>query len=121
MATEWRQLREAETGRVIVPRLEMATSLRQQTFGLIGRKTLPQDYGLWLEPCNGIHTFLMRVPLDVLFLDKKGYVLRAVPNLRPWRICGPVRKAAVVVELPAGTITARKVRVGALYIPVNTS
>lgn len=89
----------------------MATSPWRQTVGLIGRKGLSPDEGLWLEPCNGIHTLFMRFAIDAVFLDRDGRVLRIVENLGPGRMCGPVRKARVVIEIAAGT-AAGKFRLG---------
>src|SRR5690349_20872528 len=98
------QLREEGTGRVVIPHLEIARSLWKQTIGLLGRSQLPADSGLWIEPCNSIHTWGMKFAIDVLFLDASGTVLRTVPNVRPWRVCWPVRRARAVLEIPAGAI-----------------
>ena len=110
------QLCEESTGRVIVARLETARSLWKQTIGLLGRKQLSADAGMWLEPCNSIHTFGMQFTIDVLFLDASGALLRAVPRVRPWRVCRPVRRARVVVEIPEGAIAARNIQVGNRYL-----
>lgn len=99
------ELQERETGRIVVARLEIAATAWKRSVGLLGRPALPPDSGLWLEPCNGVHTLLMPFSIDVLFLDKEGKILRSVAGLKPWRFCGPVRGARVVVELPAGTLT----------------
>jgi uncharacterized membrane protein (UPF0127 family) len=115
------QMCEEKTGRVIVARLESADTLWKQTVGLLGRKGLAADAGMWLEPCNGIHTFAMRFPLDVLFLDASYVLLRAVARVAPWRICGPIWKARVVVELPAGTIAKQKIQIGARYRIIKRS
>ena len=112
MKTSSKQLRNAQTGEIIVPRLEIAGNLWQQTIGLIGRREFPADTGLWLHPCNGIHTFGVRFPIDVLFLDGEGRILRTVSRLRYCRACGPMRKAKTIVELPAGTLTRLALRVG---------
>ena len=69
--------------------------------GLLGRRSLAQDEGILLEPAGSIHTFFMRFPIDVVFLDREQRVVRVVPNLRPWRTAG-VRKARAVLELAAG-------------------
>lgn len=111
-----KQLRLAETGQVVAERLETADTAWKRVVGLIGRKTMPPGTGLWLEPCNGIHTLLMRFPIDVLVLDRAGTVLRVVPHLRPWRYCGPIRGARIVVELPAGTLASIPVAVGSRLI-----
>jgi uncharacterized membrane protein (UPF0127 family) len=110
------QLCEESTGRVIVARLELARTLWKQTVGLLGQKQLQPDSGLWLEPCNSIHTFGMQCSIDVLFLDASGRLVRAVRNLRPWRLCWPVWTARVVVEVPEGTIALRNIQVGNRYL-----
>jgi uncharacterized protein len=46
----------------------------------------------------------MRFPIDVLFLDRTGRVVRAVPDLRPWVLAVAARGAKEVVELRAGAI-----------------
>jgi uncharacterized protein len=69
--------------------------------GLLGRRGLAEGEGLLLEPAGSIHTFFMRFPIDVVFLDREQRVVRVVPNLRPWRTAG-VRKARAVLELAAG-------------------
>ncbi len=105
-------LRNAATGEVVVPHLEIARTAWQNAVGLIGRARLAADAGLWLHPCNGIHTFGLRFAIDALFLDAQGRVMRVVSDLKPCRICGPVWKAKTVVELPAGTLAQCGVTVG---------
>lgn len=115
MTRENWQLIEVETGRILVAHLEVAETLMARTIGLLGRSHLEADTGLWLEPCNSIHTLAMRFPIDVLFLDREGHAIRLVSALRPWRFCGPVRGARVVVELPAGTLVEKNIQQGARY------
>ena len=109
------QLREEGTGRVVVARLELAKSLWKQTVGLLGRRQFPPETGMWLEPCNSIHTFGMQFAIDVLFLDASGCLIRAVRDLKPWRVCWPVWRARVVVEIPAGTVALRNIQTGIRY------
>lgn len=108
-------LQEAGTGRVILARVEAGTSLWQRTVGLMGRRGLDAEGGLWLEPCNGIHTCFLRFPIDVIVLDGEGRVLRMAENVRSWRIFGPVRGGRVIVEMPAGTIRAKNIRAEERY------
>ena len=108
-------MKEAESGRVVVARMEIANSLLKQTVGLLGRDELPPDAGLWLEPCNGVHTFGMRFSIDLLFLDRNGVALKLAASVSPWRIAGLHLLARVVVELPAGTIESQQIICGARY------
>lgn len=118
MITRFERLCDAETGNVVIPRLERADTLWKQTIGLIGRARLDPGSALWLEPCNGVHTFGMRFSLDILFLDTQGVVLHLSPNISPWRICGPVWGARVVVELPAGGLAASGIHRRGRYIAI---
>ena len=109
-------LRDADTGRIIAANVEMADTVAKRAIGLLGRKTLAEGYALWLEPCNGIHTFGMRFAIDVLYLDKNGIALRLLPDVRPNRMRLPLRGVRVTVEFPAGTLAAQSVRVGEHYL-----
>jgi uncharacterized membrane protein (UPF0127 family) len=70
--------------------------------GLLGRTSI-DDEALVLAPCSAVHTWFMRFPIDVLFVDRGGVVRKCVANVRPWRIAGAWR-AFAAIELPAGTI-----------------
>ncbi len=72
--------------------------------GLLGRRGLERGEGLLLQPAGSIHTFFMRFPIDVVFLDGDRRVMRVVPSVRPWRTAA-VRKARAVLELAAGEAT----------------
>lgn len=79
--------------------------------GLLGLDSLPQGEGTLLRPASSVHTFFMRFPIDVVFLDTDLSVLRIVPGLDPWRIA--VRwRAAAVLELPAGETERCGIMVG---------
>lgn len=72
--------------------------------GLLGKKELKGAHALILKPCNSIHTFFMRFPIDVLFVDKDNKVVRAISCLVPFRITSLYFRADFAIELPAGTI-----------------
>ncbi len=80
--------------------------------GLLGRSSLPADEGLLLVPAWSIHTWFMRFPIDVVFLDAEGRVLRVVERMRPWRLVS-VRRARAVIELAAGVAARLDIREGA--------
>ena len=73
-------------------------------FGVVGRAALPEDGGLILQPCNGVVTFFMRFPIDVLFLDAGGRACRLIHGIKPWKASSIVKGAKLAVELPAGTL-----------------
>jgi uncharacterized membrane protein (UPF0127 family) len=79
-----------------------ATSIVERFAGLIGRPPLGPAEGWLFERCDAVHTFAMRVPIDVVFLDRSGRVLRIAEHLAPWRIAWRPG-AHAVLETAAGT------------------
>lgn len=79
--------------------------------GLLGRSDLPETEGLLLAPAWSIHTWFMRFPIDVVFIDREGTVLRVVERMRPWRLTSE-RRAHAVIELAAGVATRVGLRPG---------
>lgn len=82
--------------------VERADRFRRRLLGLMFQPRLHWGGGLWLEPCRSVHTHFMRFPIDLLFLDQEGRVVRVIRALQPWRISPVVREAVAVLELPAG-------------------
>lgn len=72
--------------------------------GLMFRKDWEDFDGLLLSPCGSIHTFGMRMEIDVCFLDSHRTVLKACARVRPWRCVGGGRGGSSTLELPAGTL-----------------
>jgi uncharacterized membrane protein (UPF0127 family) len=74
--------------------------------------SFPAGQGLWIVPSRGVHTFAMRFPIDVVYLDEDKVVVHVEENLRPWRVA-PVRmRAASVLELPGNTLHCTRTTVG---------
>jgi len=76
------------------------------------RKVLLPGSGLIIVPCNSIHMFFMRFPLDIIFIDKSDTVVFLIENIKPWRFSRIVRKAHSVIELPAGIIHESRTEIG---------
>jgi uncharacterized membrane protein (UPF0127 family) len=74
--------------------------------GILGRKAFIKGEALIITPCNSIHTFFMRFPIDVLFVDKHNRVIKVVSSLAPGRLTPLYFMSAFVIELPAGTAQA---------------
>lgn len=79
--------------------------------GLLGRRCLAANEGLLISPCNQVHTLGMRFPIDVLFLDAEGVIVKCVSQLRPFRLAGS-RQAKHTLELAAGSIKAHALAPG---------
>ena len=71
--------------------------------GLLKHTGLAPGEGLWIVPCEGIHTFLMKFAIDVVFLNKKRMVLKIRPSMGRRRIAFSLR-AHSVLELPSGRL-----------------
>ena len=91
-------------GAVLAADVEHARTVRERLRGLLGRDALAEGRALVIAPCTSIHTFFMRFPIDVAFVDRGGRVVRGIGGLRPWRATRVYPTAALVVELPAGTL-----------------
>ena len=107
-------LRNSRTDAILAQRVERASTPLARLRGLLGRSSLPEGEALLIEPCASIHTFFMRFPIDAAFLSRELRVVRAIPDLKPWRATRQHRAAALVVELPAGTLARTGTREGDL-------
>ncbi len=89
---------------IMTSHLEIADSFLKRFIGLMGKKKLDCNSGLLIVPCQGVHTFFMRFPIDVVFLDKHNLVVYKMHNLKPYRLSPLIKEAHKVLELPAGMI-----------------
>lgn len=97
-----------EAGVVTVP-LEVASSYRARTKGLLGRERV--EGAMLLSPANSVHTLRMRMPIDVAYLDRHLRVV-AVRTMSPGRLGLPRVRARHVLEAEAGAMERWGVRVG---------
>jgi uncharacterized protein len=102
----------ATRGEVLATQSGKVDTFLRRGLGLMGKKSLPEGGGLIIEPCNGVVSFFMRFPIDVLFIDRDGGVQHAVSNLTPWKASKVVRGSRFVIELPAGSIARSGTQVG---------
>jgi len=85
----------------------LATRFLDRLKGLLGKDSLSPGQGLLIRPCKGIHTFFMKFPIDVVFLDKENLVIAFIENLPPNRLTTIYRTAHSVLELPAGSLDSK--------------
>ena len=81
----------------------MASGGWDSFIGLMGQ-VVTAGRVLGLPRCAAVHTFFVRQPLDLVFCDRKGCVLRVVGAIRPFRVGPTVRGAAMVWEARAGML-----------------
>jgi uncharacterized membrane protein (UPF0127 family) len=98
-------------GEVVCERCLVADSPWPRMRGLLGRRGLESGEGLLLRPTGSVHTFFMRFPIDVVFVDRDWKVLSVRHELRPWRVAG-ARGAVAALELPAGAAAAAGIAEG---------
>jgi len=79
--------------------------------GLLGRDCLPSGAGLWIVPCESVHTFFMKFPIDLVYIDRNKKVKKVRSNVRPWRMSACL-SAHSIIELPAGTVRSTQTAPG---------
>jgi len=86
------------------------TSAKRQT-GLLKHERLEPGEGLWISPCEAVHTFFMKFPIDLVYVDRKRKVRKVRNGVPAWRLsaCLPAHS---VVELPEGTAKRSGTQVG---------
>ncbi len=96
-------VRNSTREKVLADRALLAGNSRERRTGLLKHASLPAGEGLWIVPCEAIHTFGMKFPIDILFLDRKRKILKTRNAIVPRRFSVCLR-AHSVLELPAGTL-----------------
>ncbi len=88
---------------VLAEQAEVADSFIRRGIGLLGRSDWSRADGLVIVPSDAVHSFFMKMTIDVLHLTKDGTVKKILHSMKPWRIGPIVRGGHTVVELPPGT------------------
>ena len=86
------------------------TSAKRRT-GLLKHTALHPGEGLWIKPCESVHTFFMKFPIDLVYLDKRLKVRKVRHAVPAWRLSACF-SAHSVLELPAGTVEQTRTVVG---------
>jgi uncharacterized membrane protein (UPF0127 family) len=97
-------IRNLTRGSMVARCAEVADARLRRLLGLMGRTDWARSDGLLVRPCSGVHTFFLRVPIDVVFASREGVVLDLVPARAPWRLGPVVWRSRWVLELPSGAI-----------------
>ena len=96
---------------VLADRLEVADHGANRMKGLLGRDGLSPGEGLWIKPCEAVHTFCMRFAIDLVYVDRKNRIRKVRSGVRPWRMSACLT-AHSVIELPSGTVQATQTQAG---------
>jgi uncharacterized membrane protein (UPF0127 family) len=82
--------------------VEVADTSEKRRVGLLKHERLEPGDGLWIVPCESVHTFFMKFPIDLVYLDKKKKVRKVRHAVPAWRLSACL-SAHSILELPAGT------------------
>ena len=83
--------------------VSMTESWRERSQGLLTLPELEKHQGLWITPCNSVHTIGMSYSLDLIYLNRAYLIVKCVQQCLPRRI-SMCWSAKSVLEVPAGTI-----------------
>ena len=92
------QTRNAVLGEAV----DVADTSAKRRVGLLKHERLDPGDGLWIVPCESVHTFFMKFPIDLVYLDKKRKVRKVRSAVPAWRLSACLT-AHSILELPAGT------------------
>jgi uncharacterized membrane protein (UPF0127 family) len=98
----------------LATRLSIAGTHWSRLRGLMGKEaaSFPTGDGLWIVPSRGVHTFAMKFPIDVLYLDPHQLVVHVEQNMKPWRVARVSMDTASVLELPGNTLESSGTAIG---------
>jgi uncharacterized membrane protein (UPF0127 family) len=91
--------------------VDVADNSAKRRRGLLGRTMLASGEGLWIVPCESVHTFGMQFPIDLVYLDRYKRVKKVRSGVPPWRISACL-SAHSVLELAPGSIRRAQTRPG---------
>lgn len=93
-------------------RVAVADSILGRLVGLLGRKSLAPDSGVWIVPSNAVHTIGMLFSFDLVLIDKDFKVVGLRELVRPFTVTWPNHRAESVIELPAHSIFRSRTQIG---------
>lgn len=97
-------IRHSDSGALLGARVEVADGPLSRLKGLIGRDELNDGEGLLLTPCQAVHMYGVRFPVDVVFLDDTYAVVAVYQALEPGTRTQTHREARYALKLPVGSI-----------------
>ena len=104
--------RNTRNGTSLGHRISKADSYFTRLFGLLPKSHLEEGEGLWIVPCNSIHSVGMKFVFDAVFLAKDLTVVAVMSDIPKWRLSPVYWKAHSVLELPASVIAQTDTQVG---------
>jgi uncharacterized membrane protein (UPF0127 family) len=96
-------IRNERNGIVLADRVLPAFDSKTRRAGLLQFESLPIGHAMVIAPTSAVHTWFMRFPIDLAFVNRRGQVVKTYGSLKPWRMAAALR-AFAVIELPAGSL-----------------
>ena len=87
---------------VLATAAEVADTSAKRRTGLLKHTKLDPGDGLWITPCESVHTFFMKFAIDLVYLSRQKQVRKVRHAVPPWRLSACLT-AHSILELPAGT------------------
>ena len=104
-------MRNQTRNTVLADRVEVADTAAKRRTGLLKHTRLDPGQGLWIVPCEAVHSFGMKFAIDVVYVDRKKKVRKTRVAMVPRRISGCLL-AHSVLELPVGVIQSSGTQAG---------
>jgi uncharacterized membrane protein (UPF0127 family) len=98
----WSVRNRSTGGSTLASSIIPAFDRKARNRGLLGHDSLRPGVAMLLAPCNGVHTWFMRFPIDVIFVGRTGRVLKIRRAVAPFRLAFRLG-AFAVIELAAGS------------------
>ncbi len=88
---------------ILADAAEVADTSEKRRVGLLKHTSLKPGQGLWIVPCESVHSFFMKFAIDLVYLDRKKKVRKVRHRMVPWRMSACLT-AHSILELPAGVV-----------------
>lgn len=109
----------SRNGKELADTLSFADTAWKRFKGLIGKNSLSCNEALWIKPCKAVHTFGMKFPVDLVFLNKQNVVISTLEIVQPNRLPPILLVPYSVLEVAAGRIAETETRPGDLITMVG--
>lgn len=98
--------------KVSICKIYIADTFWTRFKGLMGKSSeqISDMGGLLIKPCSQIHTFFMKAPIDVVYLNKEWKVIYIDESVKPNKCCKLVKGAKCLVEFPEGEVKNLKIK-----------
>ena len=105
-------VKNTDKGTTLGEAIEVAATAAQRVKGLLGRDCLADGQGLLFKNASSLHTFFMQFPIDILYIDRQGRMLKSAVGVRPFKLVAAPFRSHYALELPVGAIERSATCVG---------